>query len=715
MARFAGDKDIKFKTGLENFENVGAQTNKKGNMIDVNTSYIHGKVNITIQPDLQQIVNPKPVRQMEDINPVTPANYQKKPITEEKKSAASKPIMDDILLQTKSDVDLPYKSYEDYYSEFNYSTEDFKQSYDTWEELKNQSIEGQFKDSKTNLFSDSKNMSIDAKFMPDKKTEFSDKHVEHTNYGGGADFITTYKRDVSSDNYVIGNTKINLSKKNRTDTKGFHNKAALFLDKAVDFEEFLRSEEGDGEDKAAAKVAVLFEHSARKHNRTADRYNEIDKSLKKEIKDIKRDIELEKYEREVNSKFINEDSVFIDDTMEFTSELDEMFDKPSSGYNFIEEKSDAKKQTSLVAVRDKSMSVGGPDSLLISRNQLVATNDMFGIQGVSALEVSLPGVSLPGVSANTQGNQGNQLANKQRLELKKSQKKATKKSKNKEIKKAATRTAVANMLRNSKALRNDITGESSGNIMKDGQGALLVTLLSAVKTAMANLTRKILMKLWSMIVHALISFFMFIVSTIIPVLIQFIPVILIFVLILFLGQNSDEGETFDVNNITGNGQYYSTLDESDISTIMSSIRHENPLVTQEKLAAIEYALNKVGSEYNQAYHGNNDVDIFDCSSLVYRAYKEAGIDISNNGYYTAAEECRSLMEAGNTATDGLKAGDLIFYGGSDNGRYMGIYHVAIYVGKVNGVDKMVEARSTEAGVVFCDVRTNNVVNVSHPT
>ena len=45
---------------------------------------------------------------------------------------------------------------------------------------------------------------------------------------------------------------------------------------------------------------------------------------------------------------------------------------------------------------------------------------------------------------------------------------------------------------------------------------------------------------------------------------------------------------------------------------------------------------------------------------------------------------------------------------------MGIYHVAIYVGRVNGVDKMVEARGTSYGVVYCDVRTNNVVNISRP-
>lgn len=90
------------------------------------------------------------------------------------------------------------------------------------------------------------------------------------------------------------------------------------------------------------------------------------------------------------------------------------------------------------------------------------------------------------------------------------------------------------------------------------------------------------------------------------------------------------------------------------------------------------------------------------------------MDISNNGAYSAAEECHAMMNAGKTITGDMKPGDLIFYGGKDNGRYMGIYHVAIYVGRVNGVDKMVEARGTSYGVVYCDVRTNNVVNISRP-
>lgn len=58
----------------------------------------------------------------------------------------------------------------------------------------------------------------------------------------------------------------------------------------------------------------------------------------------------------------------------------------------------------------------------------------------------------------------------------------------------------------------------------------------------------------------------------------------------------------------------------------------------------------------------------------------------------------------------LVPGDLVYYGGDSNGRYMGIYHVAIYVG--NG--KAVEALNTEYGVVYQTLRTKNAIMVCRP-
>lgn len=58
----------------------------------------------------------------------------------------------------------------------------------------------------------------------------------------------------------------------------------------------------------------------------------------------------------------------------------------------------------------------------------------------------------------------------------------------------------------------------------------------------------------------------------------------------------------------------------------------------------------------------------------------------------------------------LKPGDLIYYGGRPNGRYMGIYHVAIYVGK----GKAVEAYNETYGVIYQNLRTENAVMVCRP-
>ncbi len=58
----------------------------------------------------------------------------------------------------------------------------------------------------------------------------------------------------------------------------------------------------------------------------------------------------------------------------------------------------------------------------------------------------------------------------------------------------------------------------------------------------------------------------------------------------------------------------------------------------------------------------------------------------------------------------MQPGDLVFYGGHDNGRYLGIYHVAIYIG--NG--EVVEALNEQHGIVYGTLRTKNVILVLRP-
>lgn len=125
----------------------------------------------------------------------------------------------------------------------------------------------------------------------------------------------------------------------------------------------------------------------------------------------------------------------------------------------------------------------------------------------------------------------------------------------------------------------------------------------------------------------------------------------------------------------------------------------------------EIAYTKIGCAYSQAQR--YETNIYDCSSFVSRLYKECGYDVSNNGDDTAAGE--ALFCANNNcivSVDELEPGDLIFYGGDDNGRYLGIHHVAIYVG--DGLQ--IEARGVDYGVTIGPLRaTSDVVMYARPS
>jgi cell wall-associated NlpC family hydrolase len=124
----------------------------------------------------------------------------------------------------------------------------------------------------------------------------------------------------------------------------------------------------------------------------------------------------------------------------------------------------------------------------------------------------------------------------------------------------------------------------------------------------------------------------------------------------------------------------------------------------------------VGYPYSQT--GRAGGSAYDCSSLAFYAWQAAGVDISYGEGYppTAASEASKIYSMGTpvsttTVTDNdLKPGDLIFYGGHENGRFLGIYHVAIYAG--NG--EVVEALNEEHGVVYETLRTNNMILVLRP-
>lgn len=111
--------------------------------------------------------------------------------------------------------------------------------------------------------------------------------------------------------------------------------------------------------------------------------------------------------------------------------------------------------------------------------------------------------------------------------------------------------------------------------------------------------------------------------------------------------------------------------------------------------ASAWASSKVGCAYSQENRFGERS--FDCSSLVYRAYKPYGVDISYGGSTTAAEIARGMDVRGcQIGYNELSPGDLIFYSTSTNKRYKNITHVSMYIG--NGT--IVHARNKAMGVRF---------------
>ncbi len=127
--------------------------------------------------------------------------------------------------------------------------------------------------------------------------------------------------------------------------------------------------------------------------------------------------------------------------------------------------------------------------------------------------------------------------------------------------------------------------------------------------------------------------------------------------------------------------------------------------------AVKNALARLGKPYSQAKRDSGDY--YDCSSLTYYAYKEAGINLSYHGSNTAASQGQLLSDRGcEIAYEDIQPGDLIFYSFTRNGRYKNISHVAVYAG--NGY--FVDASSSKGYVVFRPVySTGKIVMCGRPS
>ena len=277
--------------------------------------------------------------------------------------------------------------------------------------------------------------------------------------------------------------------------------------------------------------------------------------------------------------------------------------------------------------------------------------------------------------------------------------KSGKNVKSKETRKAAAKTAVANMLKAKADMSNDIgTDKVSGDAMADGNSGL-------VKTFTTVINPMTYVKGWLAKIGAIVAPYILIFTTVAAVV--FIIVALLFSILQPMSEVGDALSGF-IGTFTGagGGLRNTAFTEDEIDEIVADSGANK---TQEKV--IRFALSKVGYPYSQDLRTSGKA--YDCSSLAYYSWEAAGVDISYGTNYppTAAEGARMLEANGKkiSASD-LKPGDLIYYGGEANGRYMGIYHVAIYVG--NGM--AAEALCTKYGVVYQKLRTNNACMICRP-
>lgn len=578
-------------------------------------------------------------------------------------------------------------------------------------------------------------------FRTDKKSsKFKDKDIDKialkkssTEYGGGADFTSVF----TDKGKVV--TEVTLFKDgNRTDKGRFSDRRNRLLDQTERKVEYFSDNDNDAAiSNVDDKGEVLFEHHLDKVLDRQYRYGEIHRETKKDRKHLEKELKKEKKQEEkkeeVQKQFSDVSTKFSDSQRKFEESVNGKFrerDQNTEGQSLFTEKSvnvqaghsepngyrEAKEYSSPANIESGYLGTPAKTELVDTeksidsyfqtdkpskahKEQQEGTAQKFENNANSSNE------------NNATGSQNRFMTKEERLEQAKSKEKAANKAKSKEIRKAAATKSVANMLNAKKNMQNqlgDMSGQTTGDLMKDGMSGLLQTMVNSAKQVMMQLTRKAVSTVWKWLV-----------SILSPLI---VPIAFFVLLVALLGATvsgagsalgGDAGESYDLD-VNGDGFVYANLDADTINDIITALYANYSDMTETQEIVLRYALSKVGCAYDQAYHGNLTVDIFDCSSLAYRSYLQAGIDISNEGNYTAAGECYQMDVSGLSYEGNMKPGDLIFYGNSNNGRYLGVYHVAIYVGKINGVDKMVEARGTSWGVVYCDVRTNNVVRVARP-
>ena len=452
------------------------------------------------------------------------------------------------------------------------------------------------------------------------------------------------------------------------------------------FQDVKSDEESSDVSKVDSVVEAAIYYSIDKTDAIRSQYREIRKEAEKEEKQLKKEIKEEellrrRQEAEVKKYFPESVAEFCDDSNGFSNIVDMSF---KNEQEYID-------------------SYFSNDGACEEKEKKVEEIQSDSFQSESTEDNEFKQNDNQSQSSTKEKEERREMTKEEKLEQAKSKKKAAKKSENSAIIKMARRTAVGIFIKTKKAAQDEAENmnfQSSGDLVKDGTSGLLQSVLDLIKQAVSKT-----------VMMATASIGKFLAGLLGPVFLVIVGVLLAGVMLInvvgsvaitIASFQSDEGIEYDLD-VEGDGMAYASLSAEQIESIIESLYVTYPDMSYTQETVLRYSLSKVGCAYDQNYHSSLTVDIFDCSSLAYRSYLQGGIDISYQNLYTAAYECYALEEQGKIVGDDLQPGDLIFYGGANNNRYLGIYHVAIYIGKIDGVDKMVEARGKDYGVLYCDV------------
>lgn len=144
----------------------------------------------------------------------------------------------------------------------------------------------------------------------------------------------------------------------------------------------------------------------------------------------------------------------------------------------------------------------------------------------------------------------------------------------------------------------------------------------------------------------------------------------------------EESRSNKADRTSGKSKVWGGKDAGGVTTIRST--------PAQRLKAIEYTRRQVLARKPYVW-GASGPDAFDCSGLVYAAYKYAGLGWPNWDRLNAALYYRYTKRV---PLAEMQPGDLIFY--SYDGKVNSIYHVSIYAGGGMTYD----ARSTRSGLRY---------------